>query len=236
MSAPYWKLTHFIRKIISYIHTMDELYWVSWACLVFTVGMFAAGIPSCLQIVRRRSTQDVPFLPFLATDLNNILWCYYGLMIRDSTILLVNTIGSCIQTLCMIVYLYYSGEKVKIMRQMFYAFVGVMSFLMYLNVYDLSPDRFINQLGLAASAVTIAMYASPLAQMKEVLVSRTTRSMSFPLSVATFIASSLWTLYGFLLNDMYVSLPNVPGIITSIVRFYLFYLYPRSSSEVVHPI
>ncbi|XP_070542500.1 sugar transporter SWEET1-like [Ptychodera flava] len=212
---------------------MDQLYWVSWACLVFTVGMFAAGIPACLQIIRKRSTQDVPFLPYLATNINNVLWCYYGSLVRDSTILTVNTIGSCIQTTCIIVYIYYTNEKTKIIRLTFYAFVCVMAVLLYFNYYDLTPDRLINQLGLAASGVTVAMYSAPLAQLREVIRNKSVKSLSFPLSIATFIASSLWTLYGFLLDDMYVSLPNVPGIATSLVRFYLFWLY-SSPSETLH--
>nr|XP_006811657.1 PREDICTED: sugar transporter SWEET1-like [Saccoglossus kowalevskii] len=104
--------------------------------------------------------------------------------------------------------------------------------MVYFKYYDLAPDVLIKQLGLAASSVTIAMYASPLAQLREVINSKSTRSMSFPLSVATFIAASLWTLYGFLLDDLYVMIPNIPGMMTSIIRFCLFFIY-RSSDKTI---
>ncbi|XP_010021219.1 PREDICTED: sugar transporter SWEET1, partial [Nestor notabilis] len=59
--------------------------------------------------------------------------------------------------------------------------------------------------------------------------SRSTRCLSFPLAVTTCLASSSWTLYGLQLQDPYITVPNVPGIVTSIVRFWLFWRYRDKS-------
>ncbi|XP_010224225.1 PREDICTED: sugar transporter SWEET1, partial [Tinamus guttatus] len=45
-----------------------------------------------------------------------------------------------------------------------------------------------------------------------VLRSRSTRCLSFPLTVTTFLASASWTLYGAQLRDPYITVPNLPGI------------------------
>ncbi|XP_010076322.1 PREDICTED: sugar transporter SWEET1, partial [Pterocles gutturalis] len=39
----------------------------------------------------------------------------------------------------------------------------------------------------------------------KIVQSRSTRCLSFPLTVATFLASSSWTLYGLELRDPYIT-------------------------------
>nr|XP_038023650.1 sugar transporter SWEET1 [Anas platyrhynchos] len=75
------------------------------------------------------------------------------------------------------------------------------------------------------SSLTIMMYASPLIDLAKVIRSRSTRCLSFPLTVTAFLASSSWTLYGQLVKDNYITVPNVPGIVTSVVQLWLFWRY-----------
>ncbi|KFU83966.1 Sugar transporter SWEET1, partial [Chaetura pelagica] len=90
----------------------------------------------------------------------------------------------------------------------------------------------LGHLGLFCSVFTISMYLSPLADLAKIVRSKSTRCLSFPLTVTTFLASTSWTLYGLQLHDPYITVdpllqvPNVPGIITSVLRFWLFWQYP----------
>ncbi|KAK1894838.1 Sugar transporter SWEET1 [Dissostichus eleginoides] len=64
---------------------MDLMQLLSWACIVFTVGMFSTGL--------------------------NLGWLYYGLLKKDQTIVFVNVIGALLQILYIIVYLHYTTQK-----------------------------------------------------------------------------------------------------------------------------
>ncbi|CAH1277234.1 SLC50A1 [Branchiostoma lanceolatum] len=62
----------------------------------------------------------------------------------------------------------------------------------------------VDRLGLAGAGITMLMYASPMMELVTVIRTKSTRSISRPLTVATFFASSLWFYYGYLLQDPYV--------------------------------
>uniref|UniRef100_A0A5F8HLY1 Sugar transporter SWEET n=1 Tax=Monodelphis domestica TaxID=13616 RepID=A0A5F8HLY1_MONDO len=85
----------------------------------------------------------------------------------------------------------------------------------------------LRQLGLFCSIFTITMYLSPLADLIKIIQTKSTQCLSFSLTVATFLASISWTLYGFHLSDLYIMVPNIPGIITSVIRLGLFWQYPQ---------
>uniref|UniRef100_A0A803T0K2 Sugar transporter SWEET1 n=1 Tax=Anolis carolinensis TaxID=28377 RepID=A0A803T0K2_ANOCA len=95
----------------------------------------------------------------------------------------------------------------------------------------LVPDRptRLSRLGLFCSLFTIAMYLSRLAD-----VIQNDSASSFPLTVTTFLASASWTLYGLLLGDPYIAVPNVPGIATSLVRFWLFWRFPPDLNKTLY--
>ncbi|XP_074978837.1 sugar transporter SWEET1 isoform X2 [Caretta caretta] len=134
------------------------------------------------QMFRTRSVENIQFLPFLTTDVNNLSWLSYGCLKQDWTLITVNAIGAALQTLYILVYLYFSPEKAKVIR------------------------------------------------------TRSTRCLSFPLTVATFLASASWTLYGLQLNDLYIMVPNVPGIVTSILRLWLFWQFPPDQDKLYKPL
>ncbi|GAA6079003.1 sugar transporter SWEET1 isoform X1, partial [Tachysurus ichikawai] len=64
----------------------------------------------------------------------------------------------------------------------------------------------------------------------EIIRTRSVERLSFSLTVTTFLTSSSWALYGLKLGDYYIMVPNTPGIVTSLIRFLLFWLF-RSTSQ-----
>uniref|UniRef100_A0A671EQV4 Sugar transporter SWEET1 n=1 Tax=Rhinolophus ferrumequinum TaxID=59479 RepID=A0A671EQV4_RHIFE len=89
----------------------------------------------------------------------------------------------------------------------------------------------LQQLGLFCSVFTISMYLSPLADLAKVIQTKSTQRLSFSLTIATLLASASWTLYGFRLRDPYIMVPNLPGILTSFIRLWLFWKYPQAQDR-----
>ncbi|XP_063295085.1 sugar transporter SWEET1 [Pelobates fuscus] len=205
---------------------MDGMWLLSAACVLFTLGMFSSGLSDLRVMVSKRSVDNIQFLPFLTTDLNNLGWLYYGYLKGDGTLMTVNTIGASLQTLYMVAYIVYADQKRNLVYQVLLS-LGVL-FLAYGYFYILISDIGVrlNQLGMFCSIFTITMYLSPMADLAHIIRTKSTKCLSFPLTVATFLASSSWVLYGWVLSDLYIMIPNLPGIATSILRFWLFWIYP----------
>uniref|UniRef100_A0ABM5F3I2 Sugar transporter SWEET1 n=1 Tax=Pogona vitticeps TaxID=103695 RepID=A0ABM5F3I2_9SAUR len=204
---------------------------LSWACLVFTLGMFGTGLSDLRQMSLTRSVENVQFLPFLTTDINNLSWLSYGFLKGDGTLIIVNAVGAALQSLYIVVYFCFSPEKGAVLLKTIALLTVLLLGYCYFNLLVPDVPTRLNRLGLFCSLFTIAMYISPLADLAKIVKSRSTRCLSFPLTVTTFLASSCWTMYGLLLQDLYIAVPNVPGIVTSLVRFWLFWHFPTEHQK-----
>ncbi|XP_044528522.1 sugar transporter SWEET1 isoform X1 [Gracilinanus agilis] len=215
------------------VAALDTL--LSGACLLFTLCMFSTGLSDLRHMQTTRSVTNIQFLPFLTTDVNcpfsltcsNLSWLSYGLLKGDKTLIVVNALGALLQTLYILTYLHYCPRKRTVLLQTA-ALLGLL-LLGYSYFQLLVPDwtTRLRQLGLFCSIFTISMYLSPLADLIKIIQTKSTQCLSFSLTVATLLASASWTLYGFHLSDLYIMVPNIPGIITSLIRLGLFWKYPQ---------
>uniref|UniRef100_A0A7N4NLF6 Sugar transporter SWEET1 n=1 Tax=Sarcophilus harrisii TaxID=9305 RepID=A0A7N4NLF6_SARHA len=157
----------------------------------------------------------------------NLSWLSYGLLKGDKTLVVVNSVGALLQTLYIVTYLRYCPRKRTVLLQTA-ALLGLL-LLGYTYFQLLVPDwtSRLRQLGLFCSIFTISMYLSPLADLAKIIQTKSTQCLSFSLTVATLLASASWTLYGLHLRDLYIMVPNIPGILTSLVRLGLFWQYPQ---------
>ncbi|XP_068426329.1 sugar transporter SWEET1 [Clinocottus analis] len=204
---------------------MESMQLLSWACIVFTVGMFSTGLTDLKKMRESKSADNIQFLPFLTTCLNNLGWLYYGMLKPDQTIVLVNVIGALLQILYIIVYLHYTKQKKLVMSQTLVAVTVLTCGCFYFTTVVPEGDTRLSQLGLTCSVVTVSMYLSPLTDLVQIVRSGDVKRLSFSLTVATFFTSTSWVLYGLQLNDYFIVVPNSPGIFTSLVRLYLFWRF-----------
>uniref|UniRef100_A0A9L0JM21 Sugar transporter SWEET1 n=1 Tax=Equus asinus TaxID=9793 RepID=A0A9L0JM21_EQUAS len=89
---------------------------LSGACVLFTLGMFSSGLSDLRHMRMTRSVDNVQFLPFLTTDINNLSWLSYGALKGDGTLIIVNSVGAMLQTLYILVYLHYCPRKAKVIQ------------------------------------------------------------------------------------------------------------------------
>ncbi|NWX68732.1 SWET1 protein, partial [Alca torda] len=157
---------------------------------------------------------------------SNLSWLGYGCLKQDWTLIAVNAIGAALQTLYILAYLYYSPAKRPVLLRTLLLLAVLATGYGYFTLLIADGRTRLARLGLFCSVFTISMYLSPLADLAKIVRSKSTRCLSFPLTVTTFLASTSWTLYGLQLHDPYIMVPNVPGIVTSVVRFWLFWRYP----------
>ncbi|XP_042297125.1 sugar transporter SWEET1 [Sceloporus undulatus] len=183
-----------------------------------------------------RSVENIQFLPFLTTDVNNLSWLGYGFLKGDWTLIVVNAIGAALQSLYILVYFYFSTEKGAVLLKTMALLAALLVGYCYFSLLIPDVSMRLSRLGLFCSLFTITMYLSPLTDLAKIVKSKSTQCLSFPLTVTTFLASASWTLYGLLLQDLYIAIPNLPGIATSLVRFWLFWRFPPDRDRPYRPL
>uniref|UniRef100_A0A8C7BN14 Sugar transporter SWEET1 n=1 Tax=Neovison vison TaxID=452646 RepID=A0A8C7BN14_NEOVI len=94
---------------------------------------------------------------------------------------------------------------------------------------------FVNATGAVLQTAYILVYLHYCPRKAKIIQTRSTQRLSFPLTIATLLTSASWTLYGFRLGDPYIMVPNLPGVLTSIIRLWLFWKYSREQDR-SHPL
>ncbi|XP_002125273.2 sugar transporter SWEET1 [Ciona intestinalis] len=205
-------------------------FWISFfsnGCIAVTIIMFATGIPQCMEMMKKKTTKNIPFLPYLVTNINAIGWIIYGKMTVNFTVVFVNTIGAGLQTLYMAIYIFFAADKSKPLVQSSVC-GGVAAVTWYIITQLANVIDAINVTGIICCAVTIFMFASPLAEINTVIANKSTATISLPLTVTASLCSAMWTMFGLVLHDNFIIIPNVLGFFAAFSRFYLFYKYPSS--------
>ncbi|XP_069625108.1 sugar transporter SWEET1 isoform X1 [Ranitomeya imitator] len=160
----------------------------------------------------------------------NLGWLYYGLLKKDWTLITVNSIGASLQSLYIVAFIVYTTDKRYPLSQVFLSLGVLILAYTYFYLWIPDVDTRLNQLGLFCSVFTISMYLSPMADLAQIIRSKSTKCLSFPLTVTTLLTSTSWVLYGLQRRDPYIMVPNFPGIVTSILRLWLFSKYPQAQA------
>nr|CAI5842594.1 unnamed protein product [Callosobruchus analis] len=195
---------------------------------VCTIIQFLTGTLVCLKIVKNKSTADMSSLPFISGGLSTSLWLRYGFLINDTSLILVNTVGATLFFSYVVTFYLYSVKRGTVLQQLLCCLLLLSMVLIYIhNKSDVKEAR--AHLGLMCCLMTIMFFAAPLASLFHVIRIKSTDSMPYHLILATFVVSFQWFIYGLLLNDKFIQIPNFLGCILSAFQLSLFVIYPKDS-------
>ncbi|VDO55130.1 unnamed protein product [Haemonchus placei] len=71
------------------------------------------GQPICIEILRRRTTQEISGVPFLMGLLGGAFWLRYGFLKDDSVMIIVNVVCISLFTVYCIFYLIFANNRVS---------------------------------------------------------------------------------------------------------------------------
>ncbi|CAL1288346.1 unnamed protein product [Larinioides sclopetarius] len=203
---------------------MDVKNIVGKAATVCTIAVFLAGIEICRKIYSKKSTCDISALPFLCGLMSCSLWLRYGLLINDSTLIMVNVTGAALQVLYLIWYAKFTFHKGTFYKQLGIAIFIIGFLYIYTTFFSVNETaRYIA--GLAACSAGVIFMASPLAALAHVLKTKNVETLPFAMIFSSFIMATLWLCYGVLTNDLFVQVPNFLGALLSLSQLFLFAIY-----------
>lgn len=74
--------------------------------------------------------------------------------------------------------------------------------------------------------MTVLFFAAPLTMLFHVVRVKNSESLPFPLIASSFFVSLQWFVYGLLIDDTFVQVPNFLGCLLSGTQLALFVIYP----------
>lgn len=192
---------------------------------ICSILQFLVGMLVCRKYIQNGTTGDASPITFIACFLSSCLWLLYGLVISDLSVILVNSVGAVLQLAYVIVFYFYCLKKTLVLKQMSAALVILTLVFVYLG-YEKNPEVAKSRIGFVCVIMTIFFFAAPLTSLAHVIQIKSAESLPFPIILMTFVTSVQWLIYGIILKDPYMQIPNILGTILSLFQLSLFVIYP----------
>lgn len=91
------------------------------------------------------------------------------------------------------------------------------------------PEVVEMRFGLILTGVLYTLIGFPMLGLKDVIRTKSTSCLPFPLIVMGFLVSSAWLVYGIILNSMFMILQNLIAVLLSGFQLSFFAIYPSKS-------
>jgi len=201
---------------------------------VFAFVLFISPLPTFRRIVRNGSTEQFSAMPYIYSLLNCLICMWYGLPFVSYGVILVttvNSIGAAFQLAYTAVFIAFADakERLKVSGLLAAVFL-VFGLIVYVSLALLDHNTRQTFVGYLSVASLIFMFASPLSIINLVIRTKSVEYMPFYLSFSMFLMSVSFFIYGVLLHDFFVYIPNGIGTILGIIQL-LLYAYFRKGSR-----
>ncbi|CAN6363004.1 unnamed protein product [Urochloa humidicola] len=212
--------------------------------LAFTFGLlgniisfmtYLAPLPTFYRIFKSKSTEGFQSVPYVVALFSAMLWIYYALLKSNEFLLItVNAAGCVIETIYIVIYLAYAPKKAKLFTAMILLLlnVGVFGLILLLTMLLSAGEKRVVLLGWVCVGFAVSVFVAPLSIIRKVVVTRSVEFMPFFLSLSLTVSAVVWFLYGLLIKDKYVALPNVIGFTFGVIQMGLYAFYRNAKPRV----
>jgi len=197
---------------------------------VSTIIMFLVGIQVCLGFWKNKSTGESSCMTFLVGVAMTFVWTNYGRLVGDSTLEFVNGTGLILQTIYTFVFYGYASSKIKTGKKIFITLLFVVFVHLYIQ-HEEDIEKVQYTVGLLGASMSVAYCSAPLASIQHVFRTKSTEVLPYYLIVATILVTGQWTLYGHIIKDNFVKVPNLLGFTAAVFQFSLFYYFPDKNED-----
>ncbi|KAN0040826.1 hypothetical protein ACTFIV_003362 [Dictyostelium citrinum] len=194
---------------------------------IVSTGTAFSPIKKFLEIDKNRDVGNNNIYPIIALCGNSLCWVVYGAVSKAMSILPVNVIGLFVTSYFILVFISATSDisKRRFISAIYYGYlVGLTIYhlLIVLYVESIENQEFI--FGITSNAAVLIFYFSPILSLYGVIKSRDRSSINLPLALVSCFAGLTWTLYGFVVNNKFIFLPNAVGASLSAISLLVYFL------------
>ncbi|BFZ01514.1 hypothetical protein BsWGS_04553 [Bradybaena similaris] len=202
---------------------------VETSTVLVTFVMMASGLPACLNMYKRRSTANVPYLLFLISVFLSTLGLQYGIMMGNKTLVLINMVGVIVWGSYIAIYILVSKPKSQPVFRLLAVIALYLAHLYYLTTLP-SADR-VSTVGKYMLTWCLMISLVQAGEIFTIVRTKSTKGCDVSLLCGATLNVTVWFLYGFLVNDINIYFPTIPGLLISLIKIALILLYGLPSGE-----
>ncbi|XP_060206358.1 bidirectional sugar transporter SWEET3 isoform X2 [Lycium barbarum] len=194
------------------------------------------------RVIKKKKTGGFSCVPYVLALFNCCLYTWYGLPVvsyrwENFPLVTINGIGILLEISFILIHFWFSSAKgKKEVAKMVVPIILICLAIGIISAFVFHDHRrrkvFVGSVGLVAS---VAMYASPLVVVRQVIKTKSVEFMPFYLSFFSFLASGLWMAYGLLSHDLFLASPNLVGTPLCILQLILYCKYRKNPINELAP-
>ncbi|XP_065872838.1 bidirectional sugar transporter N3-like [Euphorbia lathyris] len=201
---------------------------------IISIAMFLSPMPTFIRVFKKKSTEGFQSIPYVVALLSCMLWIYYALLkANDYLLLSINSFGCLVEIVYIFVYILYAPKQARMLTlRLVFAmnFGGFLIVFILTHFFTKGPNR-LQIVGWFCVSLSVVLFAAPLTIMRLVIRTKSVEFMPFTLSFFLTLSAVMWLLYGILLKDLYIGLPNIFGLVFGIAQMILYAIYSRNGKK-----
>jgi len=210
--------------------------FISTTATITTVINFLTGLQVVRGFIRKGSSGDASGLPFIAGALNCGIWLKYAFLIDDSAMKLVNGIGVLLLSSSSVIFYKYTPNKTGALKQIVFAAGFFLTIAFYVNsMKEEASENARYILGLVGDVLAVCYFGAPIASIAHVFRTGSTEVLPFPIILSSWFVTGQWWIYGNILQDSFVSVPNCLGWCLATFQLFLFVYFPSKRKSSLLP-
>mmetsp|Transcript_2138 Transcript_2138/g.2960 ORF Transcript_2138/g.2960 Transcript_2138/m.2960 type:complete len:269 (-) Transcript_2138:23-829(-) len=195
---------------------------------IASLALFLAPLPTIHKISQDQHVGSLSLLPYSSMATCAFVWTSYGLLNGQTTVWLSNGIGLVFALFYFVQFARFAPKEessTSLPRSVKQHIEGS-ALIAGSTLVAVTTEHANEVIGIMAVALCLALFASPLAALKNVLASKSAESIPFPQSAATTINCLLWSTVGiFDLGDPFIAIPNSIGLLLGLLQLSLKFAY-----------
>ncbi|TYZ68567.1 hypothetical protein PybrP1_006094 [[Pythium] brassicae (nom. inval.)] len=182
-------------------------------------------------IRQAKSTLQYSFAPFFFYFVSSVIYTLYAAVTANVVMGGTALLGALLGSYYVYVFYTHAGDKTQPARMLLLSLVFVT--LLWLAVSH-SPTEAQLIIGVPANILSVLTAASPLLQLKTILRLRDASCLPFGMSVMNVVAGGVWMVYGIMLQDALVIIPNLFALTMGTIQVSLILLFPGPGAAKGH--
>jgi solute carrier family 50 protein (sugar transporter) len=197
-----------------------------WTAASFSIILYISPFSKYLQLCKNKIRfNDTPNLTVLTNYITGINWFIYAYMIKNLPLCicyLAACFFSIIFTMTFLLYL----AKVKLLKALIFTLILLLyTLIMYLLLAVLI--RNINIIGYISIAFSFITLFYPITLIKNVIKFRNYKFIPIKLCVVNLIATTCWIIYGFMIVNFLIIIPNFIGMIFTFIIMFIWNIFKK---------
>ena len=176
---------------------------------------------------RKNGVGAMSHVPLLMLCASSSSWLIYGLMTGIMSMIVSNSVGLLISLY--LVAVFNTNSAPPFARDFVTHSSLIVCYTTLLALFASATGR-ADVVGTIASVMAIVMFASPLATLRVVIETQSADSLPAPMIIIGLICTTLWTLYGIRLDNVFMYGPNGIAFVLGLIQVALLLRYPKKGS------